>query len=90
MKIGDLVLTINIFDFQRTYYNFWREADKYDLHRYQTFKVYSDQLLIVHTPPFDIHLDHTDHGKRIETHIRVIHPEHGIIRGFANWVEEAI
>ena len=37
-------------------------------------------------PPFEVAFNT---ARSPESHVRVLHPHHGIIRGFAQWITEA-
>jgi hypothetical protein len=78
MKPGDLVRVVS----QSV---FWRETTSPLGHR--DFHLHRDTLMILVDAPWTVQLDHPERGRRKETYVRVLHPEHGVIRGFLNSVE---
>lgn len=78
MKPGDLVQVLGICVF-------WREYDSPGGH--EDFKLRGGEIMTLIDGPWTVQLDHSERGQRKETHVRVLHPAHGIIRGFHHNVE---
>jgi len=68
----------------RNYQNFWRESSHPS--GYASLIVEHGILMVCIDPPFEVAFNI---ARSPEFHVRVLHPHHGIIRGFAQWITEA-
>jgi len=89
MKAGDLVTLVSSPFIDgggrlRNYQNFWRESSHPS--GYASLIVEHGILMVCIDPPFEVAFNI---ARSPEFHVRVLHPHHGIIRGFAQWITEA-
>ena len=89
MEAGDLVTLVSSPFFDgglrlSNYQNFWRESSHPN--GYASFAVEHGIIMVCVNPPFEVAFN-TERSP--ESHVRVLHPHHGIIRGFAQWITEA-
>lgn len=89
MEAGDLVTLVSSPFFDgglqlSNYQNFWRESSHPN--GYASFVVEHGIIMVCVDPPFEVAFNT---ARSPESHVRVLHPHHGIIRGFAQWITEA-
>ena len=53
---------------------------------YASFAVEHEIIMVCIDPPLEVAFNT---ARSPESHVRVLHPHHGIIRGFAQWITEA-
>ena len=89
VKTGDLVTLVSSPFIDgggrlRNYQNFWRESSHPS--GYASLIVEHGIMMVCIDPPFEVAFNI---ARSPEFHVRVLHPHHGIIRGFAQWITEA-
>jgi hypothetical protein len=89
MEAGDLVTLVSSPFIDgggrlRNYQNFWRESSHPS--GYASLIVEHGIMMVCIDPPFEVAFNI---ARSPEFHVRVLHPHHGIIRGFAQWITEA-
>ena len=89
MEAGDLVTLVSSPFIDgggrlRNYQNFWRESSHPS--GYASFVIEHGIMMVCIDPPFEVAFNI---ARSPEFHVRVLHPHHGIIRGFAQWITEA-
>ena len=89
MEAGDLVTSvsstfIDVYGRLSNYQNFWRESSHPN--GYALFAIERGIIMVCVDPPFEVTFNT---ARSPESHVRVLHPHHGIIRGFAQWITEA-
>ena len=89
MEAGDLVTLVSSPFIDgggrlRNYQNFWRESSHPS--GYASLIVEHGIMMVCIDPPFEVAFNT---ARSPEFHVRVLHPHHGIIQGFAQWITEA-